>query len=286
MKSIKTLIMVFVMGMFVMSCAVGNVPNDTPAGVATETQISFTVTSTAIPQFTSTPRPTYTATPIPDWIVNFTEPILKAISDRSPTYEDDFSNPYSGWYNGQTTGHPDVKIFGEKKYDNGEYLVVANGATANEPVVCSGVEDRNVGSYADFVAEFDVKFVSNPGENHQDWQLAYHRNRSGLYSISLTEEGWINISKCAAGLDGCPALVSYKGRPINSGDSWNHIVLIVQGTKMAAYVNGVPTLYVNDAPTPSEFRKGYFSINACNFASTTLETRWDNFRVWDISNLP
>jgi hypothetical protein len=289
MKNIKMSVMVLVMGMFVMSCTVGNIPNNTPTDVSTETQIPATITPTAIPQLTSTPgptftpSPTYTATPLPEWIANFTEPILKAIADRSPTYEDDFSNPYSGWYNGQTTGHPNVLISGEKKYDNGEYYVVANGATAAEPTVCSGVEDRNVGRYTDFVVEFDVRFVSG---TDGDWQLQFLRSSEGGFKIQLGRTGRIHFRKYDFGLDGSLDFEDSFGNSVHGGDEWNHIQLIVQGTKMAAYVNGVPSLYAEDKQALVGSERGYFSINSCNPGSSPLETRWDNFRLWDISNLP
>lgn len=290
MKSIKTLVMVFVMGIFVISCTVDDVPNDTPTELATETQIPATVTPTAAPQLTSTPRPTftprptYTATPVPDWIMNFTEPILKAISDRPPTYEDDFSNPYSGWYNGHTTGRPNILILGEKRYDNGEYYVVANGATADEPAVCSGVEDRNMGRYVDFVMEFDVRFVSRTDGG--DWQLQFLRSASGLYKIQLGSDNQIRFWKCGFGLDGCPNLGDSFRNSIHGGTGWNHIQLIVQDTQMAAYVNGVPALYAEDEMAVADSARGYFSVNSCNSSATPLETRWDNFRLWDISSLP
>ena len=292
MEKISWLVSLLVLGLLLTNCTGGSQIQSVPTDVTLEPSRTATMTltplpsSTSTPRSTKTPRPTATATPIPDWVVNFTEPILKAISDRPPTYEDDFSNQYSGWYNGQTTGHPDVLILGEKRYDNGEYYVVAYGATESDPVVCSGGEDPNVGRYTDFVAEFDVRFVSAFGANHQDWQLQYHRNGIGHYFISLAGDGWIHIAKCAAGSDGCSALVSYTGNPINSDDSWNHVVLIVRGTEMAAYVNSAPTLYINDVSAPEEFKKGYFSVTSCNFATNTLETRWDNFKIWDISNLP
>lgn len=290
MKSLKTLVMICVMGISVMSCSVGNAPNDTPAEVVNETQIPATVTSTATLQFTSTPRPTftprptYTATPVPDWIVNFTEPILKAIVDRAPTYEDDFSNPLSGWHNGQTTGHPNVLILGEKRYDNGEYYVVANGATAGEPVVCSGVEDRNMGRYVDFVVEFDVRFVSRTDGG--DWQFQFLRSPSGLYKIQVGSDNQIRFGKCGFGLDGCPDLGDSFGNPVHGGTEWNHIQLIVQDTQMAAYVNGVPALYAEDETAVTDSMRGYFSVNSCNFGSFPLETRWDNFKLWNISDLP
>lgn len=283
MKNTKLPMILVMTGMLMINCAILSVSQKTSPVPATETQGAAANTPTIPPQPTRTPRPTYTATPVPDWIVNFAEPILKAIVGRAPDYQDDFSNPRSGWYNGTTSDHPDVKIDGEKRYEDGEYSITANGVTSEEPVVCSGVEDRNVGAYADFVAEFDVRYVSG---FEGDWHLQFHRNSKGLYKVGATSSGEINIGKCEDGQDGCPALVSFVGAPIKSGTEWNHIQLIVQGLRMAVYANGAPVLYVEDSLAPEEFKKGYFSLNLCNFGPTAIKTRWDNFKVWDISTLP
>jgi hypothetical protein len=284
MKNPGFLAIVVAISLLVISCAA--VPNTTPEAppdTPTETQIPPTITPTSTPGPTVTPRPTDTSTPLPGWIINFTEPILNAIADRPPTYDDDFSDRSSGWHNGPTSGHPNVLISGEKRYDNGEYHVTANGATADEPIVCSGVEDRNVGRYTDFVLEFDVRFVAYTGG---DWQLQFLRSDAGLFKIQLGHDGQVGFGKCDFGLDGCPGVGVSFGNAVKSGGEWNHIQLIVQGAKMAAYVNGVPSLYAEDEMATSEPTRGFFSINSCNPDPTPLETRWDNFRLWDISDLP
>jgi hypothetical protein len=65
---------------------------------------SLTITNTALPISTPTvtptwtPFPTSTATPPPAWVTNFAEPILTAIKDREPDFQDDFSSVnLKGW---------------------------------------------------------------------------------------------------------------------------------------------------------------------------------------------
>ena len=286
MKISWYLALAIVMSLLVTNCAVvTNTIPEAPTDKPTETRVpgTPTITLTSTPGPTVTPRSTNTATLLPGWTVDFTEPILQAIADRPPTYADDFSDPTSGWHNGPTSGHPNVLISGEKRYDNGEYLVIANGATPDYPIVCSGVEDRNVGRYTDFVLEFDVRFVKYSGGN---WSLHFLRSNAGLFSLQLGYDGRIHFSKCDFGLDGCSKVGTSFGHIIKSDDEWNHIMLIVQGAKMAAYVNGVPSIYAEDKMAISEPVRGYFSVTSCNSASTPLETRWDNFRLWDTSSLP
>jgi len=88
------------------STAVANRP-----AVATEAVISIEATSTPEIKATEpaniTPNPTGTsetisstptATPLPAWVTDFAEPILAAIEDREPTFQDDFSTNNWGWY--------------------------------------------------------------------------------------------------------------------------------------------------------------------------------------------
>lgn len=265
MKQIKALLTIAVTTLLIWSCT-------------TQTQTIPTATNT------STPSPTRTATPMPKWTTSFAEPILKAIADRPPTYQDDFSDPQSGWYVGKTpSDNPITRIDGKKEYFEGEYRIVANAATSEYPMVCSGVEDKNVGRYEDFVAEFDVRFVS--GEDGE-WELHFHRIDIGLYSFKMPPRGGIGFYKCdQQTYPGCGDIATYAGNPLLTY-AWNHIVLIVRGPKMAAYVNEVPILYTEDKTYTDEYQTGYFMLNSCNRGATPIETRWDNFKVWDISNLP
>ncbi len=213
------------------------IPTDTP-------QPTVTIEPSA------TSQPTETSTPAFDWATNFAAPILQAIAGQPPTFEDIFSDPNSGWFNGVTSGEAPTKIDGEKSYDHGEYRIIANAASAESPTVCSGVQDDNVGVFEDFVAEFDVKFISGA---QGDWQLQFHRNML-IYKLSL--------------------------------DNYNHIQLIVKETGLGVYINETPTLYVDDPMHTDANTLGYFSLNVCNTRADPLDTKWDNFRVWDISGLP
>ena len=66
------------------------------------------LTPTALPTYT--PRPTQTSTPIPAWVTIFAEPILAAIANTSPHFEDDFSQASDGWRVDQRDDRCRVKI--------------------------------------------------------------------------------------------------------------------------------------------------------------------------------
>lgn len=245
------------------------VPTDTP-------QATVAIEPSATPSL-----PAETSTPVFDWVTFFAAPVLEAIVGQPPTFEDVFSDPASGWYDGVTSGDAPPKADGEKRYDHGEYRVVANAATSENPAVCSGVQDENVGIFADFVAEFDVKFISGA---QGDWQLQFHRNMV-FYKLSLDTNGNLSFGTCDLDTGQCSPLATTTGAHIRL-DNYNHIQLIVKETGMGVYVNEIPTLYVDDPLHEDANTLGYFSLNACNAGTSPLDTKWDNFRVWDISGLP
>jgi hypothetical protein len=218
----------------------------------------------------------------------FAEPILATIAARPPDYEDDFSDPGSGWDIGTQSGKPNVTIRGETGYIDGTYFVRADKATLADPMVCAAGQNWNkLGQAADFVLEADAAFVSGEGG---DWQVQFHRwekpntNKHGLYALLLGYDEVIGFHRCESGGE-CLDLAYTTSSAIKGGTEWNHFRLIVRGLEMAAYVNGEPILYVNDSGYSEDFRTGRFSLDVCNPSEVPAEAKWDNLKIWDISDL-
>lgn len=290
----KKEILVCAMAIFVLlisACASETQTVPMPTDIPAETPIPLTSTPeyTPTPKSTSTPIPTRTTTPIPGWVTDFAEPILNAIKDKPPKFQDDFSNPNSGWQIGRlnevdpyaqaTPPSPGRHFVGERGYIDGEYFTFAE----NYSCVWSGT-NPHVGAYLDFVAEFDVRFFS--GEDGK-WQINFRRIDNGLYNLggdkSLSN---VSFTKCSPQTGpGCEGLATYSGNQVNGGNEWNHILLIVRGARMAAYANGIPILFTDDKSFTDEFKMGRFALSVCS-GSTSMEIRWDNLKIWDIYNLP
>jgi hypothetical protein len=242
----------------------------------------LTVTVPPTPPPTATIEPTPTATASPAWIAGFAEPILVAIGSRSPDYHDDFSNPYSGWDIGHQSDRSGVKIEGEVGYLNGEYFTIASSTTVADPTVCSGGMNGRLGEFGDFAARYDAKFVTG---QQGDLQLQFHKG-VGQYTLTLGQNGVLSFTKCGPGPD-CSGVVWYSGSIIKSGQDWNHFLVMIHGPRLAAYLNGEPVLYWEDGSGVQEYQRGQFSLTVCNNGGNVpLEARWDNFQLWDISNLP
>lgn len=274
---------------FLLSACALPTPARPPETAAPPTPVAVTETavSTEVPPATETVEPTVTAqvvetsTPVFDWAAKFAAPVLQSIAGEPPLYEDVFGDANSGWFEGVTSGDAPAKIDGERRYDHGEYRIIANAATAENPTVCSGVQDDNVGIYEDFVAEFDVKFIAG---TQGVWQLEFHRNML-FYKLSLDTVGNLSFASCRMDTGECSTLATTTGAHIRL-DNYNHIQLIVRDAGMGVFVNEIPTLYADDPAHVDANTLGSFSLNVCNTGAEPLDTKWDNFRVWDISGLP
>ncbi|MDO9303287.1 MAG: hypothetical protein Q7T89_17995 [Anaerolineales bacterium] len=244
--------------------------------------------ASASPSETSVPPVIETNTPVSNWAADFAEPILVAMKDRPPDYQDDFNNSSSGWAIADNVDYLD----GDVGYKDGEYFVVADPLT--DPAEAShhcawGIDDNRI-RYADFLAEFDVKFLSGKEGN---WNFTFHRTKDGLnsyatkYAAGGNYQGGVFFNKCnsALGTD-CTTLKEISDGSLIVGTDWVHIQVMARGPKMALYVDGKPALYVEDPNYTEAYNQGEFMLVLCNSADLTMEVRWDNLRVWDITGLP
>lgn len=226
--------------------------------------------------------------PASNWEADFAEPILSAMKDLPPDYQDDFNNSSSGWTIADNVDYLD----GEVGYEDGEYFVVADPLTdpAEGPYFCAwGIDDNDI-RHADFLAEFDVKFLSAREGN---WDFQFHRtydranNIETKYAVGGNYQGGVFFHKCNPDPDtDCPVLKEISDGSLILGKNWVHIQVMARGPKMALYVDGKPVLYVEDPNYKEAYNQGEFILALCNFANHTMEVRWDNLRIWDITSLP
>ena len=269
MKQMKALFTIAVTTLLILSC---------------KAQAQPIATATTKP--TSTLRPTQTATPFPSWVTDFAEPILKAIENQTPRFQDDFSNTNQQWSVGKQSKDfgpatplptPDLgtHVFGETGYVDGEYFTTA------DPNSCVGGTSPKVGAYQDFVAEFDARFASGMAG---DWELLF-RNNHGVYALDMNiNSTFITFQKCISGT--CEDVARYSDNQVKRGKEWNHMILIARSARVAVYANGIPLLYAEDKHFSEEFKMGTFSLSVCSVGDVPMEIRWDNLKLWDISNLP
>ena len=197
----------------------------------------------------------------------FAEPILAAIADRPPDFEDDFSDPKSGWPEGET---PEAQ--GKEGYWQGEYFIQV------PPDTCGTAMTNLVPDFSDFVLEVDGRFDV---QGEADWQVHFRATESGAYVAVISLGGKITIIALRGESDEITSLAHFDGPPVLSGPQRNNLQIIAKGPSIALAVNGEPLVLVQD----ELYQRGSIVLAVCNSGDTPLEVRFDNFEIWDISDL-
>ena len=255
----------------------------TPTITATSTP---TLTPTVVPTKTSIPTPT--ATFAPTWFIDFAEPILSTIANKPPTYQDDFSDPKSGWGYGK---HTDGWNRGEYGYQDGEYFIVADPAidrpSEHTKVTCNTINGIPSPDISDSVLEIEGKFVNG---SNGGWQI--HFRDQGAFSVnffnyfvSRDTSGHIGLSRDEnRNVTHLPGQSSAEV-PLAHFNDIDHLQIIAKGPQFAILINGVPIIFTND-PKSQGHESGKVHIEICNLGDDPLRVQFDNLKIWDISDLP
>ena len=255
-------------------------PTATPVPV---TPTVSSPTSTSAPPPTDTPPPTLTATPHPASI--FAGPIFAMIANRPPDYQDDFSDPSSGW----DTGRQNDDVFiGTRNYVDGEYVMVADAANADQMQrygygYVLGLNQTMVSGLKDYVFEVEQTWIQGRG-----WTMIYLYDADNYsYSVRLSRPGhaggfWLESPR--QGPDTAVQFTSDIFFPFHATEqSKVRITFIIQGEQFAIFADGEPVYY----STLSGQRK--LILDTIEFRLLTesstnpIEIHWDNLKIWDLS---
>jgi hypothetical protein len=209
---------------------------------------TLTFTPTEIP--TKTPRPTSTVTPLPAWVTDFAQPILTAISERPPNFQDDFGTGSGGWQADDWCG---------QRMDHVEGELVVTDCRVSRPKI----------NYPDFVIEFDARFFPGAASGSY-WAFVFRDTGGPNHALRIDYGGSVMLSFYEGGTYEFPAAA-------NPGNQTNHVLVIGKDSNLAVYINSEPIFNIN-APQP---RYGDFRF----FADDTI-LAIDNLKIWDIANNP
>jgi hypothetical protein len=248
------------------ACAPSSNPILTPTPTSPPTQTSQ---PTETLQPTETPKPTET----PDPIKTFADPILLAIQDRPPDFQDDFSSDSNGW------------IITEEPVDLGN-IEIANGGM-NLSLGQGGHADHYSTSIRDFVVQVDVDFLdlNEPSEARLEWL------RYVVYDSTLTKQGfdihndgtWYLWSCPLAALENppeCQEVLPSDFVPVDLLEPVT-ITLISKGTELAVYLNGTPLIYYTYLGQPPASHVRLFSWDH-SVNPGHLGVVFDNFKIWEL----
>jgi hypothetical protein len=225
-------------------------PTDTPVPTATSTTSK-----------TPTPRPTRTSTPQPEWVTDFAQPILDVIALRPPDFQDNFDDKSGGW----------------QAHSCGQRIKIQDG----ELVLTDCQAYRPNMNYADFVVEFDARFL--PDTN---------KRSSSQFIFRLYDTPFTHI---AVDYYGSVFIIDLLNREhlefpsvANPGLETNHLLIIAKGSKFAFYVNNKPFYYLE---SPSVFQQGDILLgntdgSGANDLANPAIVAFDNFKIWNIWDIP
>jgi TRAP-type C4-dicarboxylate transport system substrate-binding protein/tRNA A-37 threonylcarbamoyl transferase component Bud32 len=177
-------------------------------------------------------------------------------------YEDDFSDPESGWTKS-------LNESGEWSYQDGEYHM-----TGKKYEWWMWDAQQNAGRFTDFEMEVDARMLSGHEESGYGMIFRYIDsgnfylfavNVNGNYTIrGYRDKTWFHIKQGKSGF-------------IDPDDSTNHLKVVCKGSQIEAYVNGYLLATVKDAT----FTDGFIGLTTYGHEPGT-HVAFDNIRVREL----
>jgi len=178
-------------------------------------------------------------------------------------FQDDFSDPSSGW-NRVTTE------VGESDYADGMYRIYVNQTNMD-------IWAKPNQSYSDVRIEVDTLKVG--GERDNRFGIVCRAVGSDrFYTFVISSDGYFGIGKIRGDvyqLIGMDAM--FRSDIINQGSAINHIRADCIGNSLTLYVNGVKLVQEQD----SEFTYGDVGLIAGTYNSIGTDIRFDNYSVFE-----
>ncbi len=254
----------------------------TPAPTATS---SPTLTSTPELTITTAPTKTLTPNPIVEEAHAFMDPILKTALDRLPDYQDDFSDPNSGWPVGRqpAKGHEE----GVLGYENGEYFVTADEAKfpwesdSSKKISCLSAYPSPTVPVLDFVMEVDARFVTRTEDG--DWQLKFWRESTFYYGVRMDQTGSVGFHSNFPFQETLDANDRWMTESVPSFDfkgGSNHLVVVAKDSQIAMTLNNSVVVFMDNFPRQE---RGAIGFVVCNFGASPFRAQWDNLKIWNLS---
>ena len=158
-------------------------------------------------------------------------------------YEDDFSNPNSGWPRESTEEY-------ECDFEDGEYHILVKAFD-----MAAWVWNRDLGQLSDFALEIDARVIS--GSLKSGYGVVFRfKDTDNFYRFLVSGDGFYHVGK------------SIKGKWRNLGEQWtksyfitmgyriNHLKVVCKGSQIEVYVNGHHLTTVTD----DSFTEGYVGM--------------------------
>ncbi len=224
-----------------------------------------TLTPTVKP--TRTLRPTPTTTPVPSWVTEFAEPVLAAIANHPPQFQDDFSQESVSWrfVDGNSQGEMEIK-------DGALVATIRQGGSEIERFHGHHPAMR----FKNFALRVDVDLSKLGSGDATEIQWRGTDDSEGV-GFALWKDGrWEVIAYTH------PATYLVAGDQSIDSTQEVTITIISKNAEYAIYLNEALVSYINDSGrTPG------IGICLCvldDIGSSTIVT-FDNLKVWDLDKI-
>ena len=267
MRLIKALLSFTITILFTGACMEGNLPQPADTITPTETRtVTPRPTRTAIP----TPLPDYPkVTPVPAWVTDFADPIIVAIAERRPDFQDDFSLNRR-WYN-IMSGEP-RRLYAE--IHDGLLFLKLPEKTRDSFIYNTRIDRWN------FVLTLDFWFDQSQPEDTVRFQFDQSEDQSVAFDLSNNRnwkfqwglrDNWESISG------------TYEHFP----PEHIPVTIILRDTQCAVYLNNAPLVYLSNCrtkPTPPHLWPASFHLLRDTEHAVTVN--FDNLKIWDLDKIP
>jgi hypothetical protein len=176
-------------------------------------------------------------------------------------FEDDFSDPGSGWEVGDYDS-------GSVGYSDGAYAVSAEGYNTMWGLAYQ--------SFSDLVVDVDAEQVSGPSNDNTGYGVMCRVQPNGMdgYLLRISGDGLCSIFKVVDG--GPEAIVDWAASDaIRQGNASNHLSVVCDGADLALFVNGEIVAETSD----TTFSEGDIALAATSYEAEATEVLFDNVVV-------
>jgi hypothetical protein len=189
-----------------------------------------------------------------------TEPDSGSGIDFVLVYQDDFSDPNSGWDDASDR-------YTSKQYGNAKYYIEVT--TSN--LTAWGLANRDVANF-----RLEVETSQESGPNNSDYGVLFRfKDHENYYRFDISGEGYFLLSKFYQG-EWSTLVPLTASSALKLGRSTNKLMVEAIGEQFRVFANGVQLAEAKD----SALSHGNFGFFANTLSDPSLVVSYDNIELW------
>jgi hypothetical protein len=223
-------------------------------------------TSTLLPPTLTAIPPTPTTLSQADQARDFAGPILQAIADRNPDFEDDFSAANKSW-----------QLMFASHGQDGTFAIEDGVARFRLRKAQAYMTNRAL-DQKDYVLQYDARLAA--GDEGSLLQVNFHLLSQDKWHLLylLSEPGTWQIVKMWN--DPGRTLIEGSGNVSPVGEA-TRVMIVTRGAKSAIYLNDIPIAYIEDPDFDAPGKIMFF----CSSTTATV-CEFDNVKFWNLVKVP